>query len=140
MSSGNIMSLADTTADHRERIRLELIQAGISKLSLKRMECRHLPGVIKDDEHIKAAIYGLSDNFSALIAATNQRIIYSERKPFYKMLDEVAYDMISGVRYNLRGGRANVILHTRVKDYSLRFVAKNTSEKFVNYIESVRLK
>jgi len=134
------MSMKDVSPAHKDRIKQELIKAGLSNLTLKRMEARHLPGVINQDEHVMAAIYGLSDNFSAMLVATDRRIIYSERKPFYKMLDEVAYDVVSGVRYNLRGSRANVILHTRIKDYSLRFVSKKTAEKFVEYIESVRLK
>ncbi|MGZ6005315.1 MAG: PH domain-containing protein [Candidatus Saccharimonadales bacterium] len=134
------MDLKDVPKQHKSRIKRELIAAGVSKYGLIKMESRYLPEVIHHDEHVKAVAYGLRNNFSGILVATDQRIIYFERKPFYKVMDEVAYTMVSGIRLNARGQRAAVVLHTRIGDYSLRFVNKNAAEKFVRYIDTQHLK
>lgn len=134
------MSLKNLPKTHLTRIKRELAEAGVSKYGLFKMQSRYLPEVIHHDEYIKAVAYGLRNNFSGILVATDQRIIYFERKPFYKVMDEVAYSMVSGIRLNARGQRAAVVLHTRIGDYSLRFVNKNVAEKFVNYIDQKHLK
>lgn len=133
------MADGQTSQSHKERIKIELSHAGVSSYGLLKMEARYLHEIIGEKEHVMAAAYGLSNTFSGMLVATDKRIIYTERKPFYKVVDEVSYSMVSGIRYNLRGNRASVILHTRIGDYGLRFVNKKAAEKFVSYIEAVRL-
>jgi hypothetical protein len=134
------MALSDVPLSHRNRIKQELVEAGATRYSLVKMESRYLPEIINQDEHINAAIYGLRGNFSGLLVATNHRIIYTERKPFYKVFDEISYPMVSGVGYNMRGPRASVKLHTRVGDYELRYVNNRSAEKFVRFIDSEHVK
>jgi hypothetical protein len=134
------MALSDLPISHRNRIKQELIEAGATRYSLIKMEARYLPEIINTDEHIRAAIFGLRDKFSGLLVATDHRIIYSERKPFYKVFDEISYPMISGIGYNERGPRAAVVLHTRIGDYELRFVNVKAAEKFVRFIDSEHVK
>lgn len=134
------MALTDIPSTHKTRIKRELIQAGASKYVLLKMEARYLPEIINEDEHILAAIFGLRGNFSGVLIATDHRIIYTERKPFYKVFDEIAYTMVSGVGYNMRGPRAAVVLHTRVGDYELRYVNNRAAEKFVKFIDSEHVK
>lgn len=125
--------------EHQERVRSELIAAGVTPYGLRKMVSRYLPEIIGPNEHIKAVAYGIRKGFSGMLVATDKRVIYTERKPFYKVLDEVPYEMVSGVRYNQRGQKAAVVLHTRVGDYDLGFVNRKVAEKFVKHIEAVRL-
>jgi len=124
---------------HEKRIKAELINAGVSKYGLLKLESRHLPEIIHPGEHIEAVAYGLSKNYSAMLAATDRRLIYLDRKPFFTISDEITYEMVAGIGYNIQGRFTAVTLHTRLGDYPLRFVNHKAAEKFVHYIEVRRL-
>ena len=134
------MKLSDVSNEEKNRIRLELAAAGVTNYGLRKMESRYLPEIIHQGEHIKAVIYGLRNGFSGMLVATDQRIIYTERKPFYGVMDEIAYAMVSGVRITAPGQKAGVTLHTRVGDYTLKFVNKNAAHKFIEFIDQEHLK
>lgn len=133
------MNKTHVSAQHKARIKEELKAAGVTKYGLLKMEFRHLPEVIHPDEHIEAVIYGIRDTFSAILVATDRRVIYLERKPFYSMMDEVTYELVAGIGHNIAGSRASVTLHTRVGNYTLRYVNRRPAEKFINYIEKRRV-
>lgn len=125
--------------EHEKRIKAELIKAGVSRYGLLKLESRHLPEIIHSGEHIEAVAYGLSNNYSAMLAATDRRVIFLDRKPFFSITDEITYEMVAGIGYNIQGRFAAVTLHTRLGDYPLRFVNRKAAEKFVHYIEVRRL-
>lgn len=124
---------------HEKRIKSELIKAGVTRYGLLTLESRHLPEIIHKSEHIEAVAYGLSHNYSAMLIATDRRVIFLDRKPFFSISDEITYEMVAGIGYNIQGRFAAVTLHTRLGDYPLRFVNRKAAEKFVHYIEIRRL-
>lgn len=124
---------------HTARVRSELSKAGVTKYGLLKLEAKHIPELIHEGEHIEAVAYGLSKNYSAMLVATNLRVIYLDRKPFFTISDELTYEMIAGVGYNIQGRFAAVTLHTRIGDYPLRFVNLEAAEKFIHYIEKRRI-
>lgn len=125
--------------EHEKRIKAELIKAGVSRYGLLKLESRHLPEIIHPGEHIEAVAYGLSNNYSAMLVATDRRVIFLDRKPFFSISDEITYEMVAGIGYNIQGRFAAVTLHTRLGDYPIRFVNRKAAEKFVHYIEVRRL-
>lgn len=119
------------------RIHEELKDAGMTSYGLLKIPTRHLPELIDDDENIKGVVYGRQDkNFgSIMLVATTKRIIFLDYKPLFTNSDELTYDVVAGIQVSTVGMFAGVVLHTRVQDYSLKFVNIKCAEIFKKYIE-----
>ncbi len=127
-------------SDHKKRVKEELIKAGVTGYGLLKQESRYLHNLIHEDERIDGVIYGQYDNHeSAMMVATNKRIIFLDRKPFFTSSDELTYDIISGVRQNSSGLQTAVTLHTRLGDYTFRYVNPKAAHIFVTAIEKNRV-
>ena len=125
--------------DHKKRVMDELKLAGVSRMGLTWPESRHLHSIIHLNEHIKGAVYGQNDDGSIMLVATDRRIIYIDKKPFFTTEDEVTYDVVSGVSYSHALFNATVTLHTRIKDFVVRTYNLKCADRFVHFIESYRL-
>ncbi len=124
--------------NHKKRITQELREAGMTSYGLLKMETNKLPSIIHLDEHIGGVVYGRTTGDkvgSAMLIATDKRIIFLDVKPLFTTLDEVSYFVVSGIKENYAGPFAGVVLHTKVRDYGLRFVNRNCARQFVTYIE-----
>lgn len=133
-----LMAKTYSTA-HEARIREEIIAAGVTKYGRIKGETRHLAQVIHEDEHIGGIVYGRFDGTSAMLVATNKRVLFMDHKVLFNKTDEISYKVVSGVSYNKQGGYAGVTLHTRLGDYSIRFVNLPCASRFVRYIEQRQL-
>lgn len=122
-----------------KRIIRELVQAGATPYGLMKSESRYLPKILHDDEHIEAVVYGQHQDSSAMLVATDERIIYLDKKPMVTLFDEVSYEVISGIQFDIHLLFATVVLHTPVKNYDIRFANIRCGEKFARYIETQRL-
>lgn len=128
--------------EHKDRIKEELHRAGITTLGRYRFSGMYLPEVIHEDEHIEAAIFGrhkeLQGFFGAvegMLVATDKRVIFIDHRPGYTTMDEFTYDVISGVNITKAIYNASVTLYTKVSNYRLSYVGKESAKKFANYIE-----
>ncbi len=121
---------------HSERIKNELTALGVTKYGLLKMESRYLPHIIHKDEHIGGVVYGRNEEGSVMLVATDRRVIYLDKKPMFVNEDELTYDVVSGVNFSRAGVGSVVILHTKVKNYSMRTLNQTCAEGFVEYIES----
>src|ERR1019366_3772086 len=121
--------------EHVKRIKRELDKAGMSRYGQFKMTSRYLPTLIAEDEHIKGVIYGQCPHGLAMIVATNERVIYMERKPGFTSSDDISYDVVAAVTQNTIPMATSVTLHTRVGNYTLRFVNPKCADIFVHYIE-----
>ena len=122
-----------------KRVKRELLDAGITPYGLVKSETRVLPKLLHPDEHIEAVIYGQHQSNSAMLVATNERIIYIDKKPMALFLDEVSYDVVSGIQFDIHLFFASIVLHTPVKNYNFRFVNLRCGENFARHIEKHRL-
>lgn len=126
--------------DKQVRIRKELAAAGMNSYGFLKAEARHLPGIIHDDEKIGAAVYGRAEEGgSGMLVATSTRLLYLDHKLFFRKTDEIAYDVISGVSTNRQGRYNSVTVHTKLGDFSLRFVNERSTKHFVHYIEKMQV-
>lgn len=128
--------------EHKDRIKEELHRAGVTTLGRYRFSGMYLPEVIHEDEHIEAAIFGrhkeLQGFFGAvegMLVATDKRVIFIDHRPGYTTMDEFTYDVISGVNITKAIYNASVTLYTKVSNYRLSYVGKESAKKFANYIE-----
>lgn len=133
------MAIATREQDKAGVIR-ELSQAGVSTYGLLKSESRYLPHVLHRSEHIQAVVYGQHHSSSAMLIATDERIIYLDKKPMAVYIDEVTYDVVSGVELDIHTFFATVTLHTAVMNYVIRFTNIRCADNFVDYIEEQRLR
>lgn len=127
------------TQQHIDRVKNELLKAGMTKYGLLKGESRHLPSIIKKDEHIGGVVYGRVEGGSAMLVATDKRVIYLDHKLLSNKSDELTYDVVSGVSSNTQGSYSGVILHTRLGDYQVKYVNLKCASQFVRFIESKRI-
>jgi hypothetical protein len=125
---------------HKERIIHELMEAGVTPYGLIKSESRYLPRVINEDEHIKAVIYGQHNSSLAMLIATDKRVIYLDKKPTAELVDEISYEVVSGIELDMFIIFATVTLHAAVGNYKFQYVNPKCAEKFVQHIEEKRMK
>jgi len=126
--------------DHVERVKRELSDAGVSWYGLLRAESRYLPQVIHADEHVKAAVYGRTKDGSAMIVATDRRMLFIDKKPMITISDEISYEVLSGVGISQENTlTAGITIFTRMGNYTVRFANTKSVMKLKKYLESHRL-
>lgn len=121
---------------HEGRIRDQLISLGASKSALASEEAHFLPTLINTDEQIGGVVYGLHQDGFAMLIATSYRVIFLDKKPLFNTVDDVRYEVISGVSFGHAGIGSTVTLHTKIKDYKLRTLNRKCATGFVKFIES----
>ncbi|HET7320276.1 MAG TPA: PH domain-containing protein [Candidatus Saccharimonadales bacterium] len=122
------------TKDHEDRVKLELLRAGVTKYGLFKSESRYLPRVILPNEHIGGVVYGQSPVGSVMLVATDERILYIDRKPLFNVVDEISYGVVSGCRVSQQGPFTAVVLHTRIQNFTLKYVNPTCARIFEDYI------
>ncbi len=123
----------------KKRVKDELCNAGVTQYGLLKGESRHLHSIIHDDETINGVVYGRTENGSAMIVATNKRVLYLDHRILFNKSEVITYEVVSGVSVNEQSGYAGVVLHTRIRDFRLRFVNLKCARKFAKYIEARRI-
>jgi len=129
----------ESPKDKARRVKRELLDAGASLYGLLKSESRYLPKVLHENEYIEAAIYGQHNSSSAMMIATDERIVYLDKKPMVEMFDEVSYEVISGIEFDIHTFFATIVLHTPVRNYEFKYVNLHCAEKFARHIEKHRL-
>jgi uncharacterized protein YhbP (UPF0306 family) len=124
------------STDHQKRINAELSSVGVSTYGQHKRVSRNLPNIIASDEHIHGVVYGWSANGFAMIVATDHRILYLLRGLLTSSMDELAYDVVSGVQINNQGILSVLELHTRIGDYRLSNINNDCAKIFANYVET----
>jgi len=133
--------------DHEERIREELRAAGVSKFGLHKFTSHYIPYVIGNKEHIKAVVFGRQKEVEGFfgvvggaLVATDTRIVYIDHRPGYTTMDEISYDVVSGVNVTQAGPYASLILYTKIGNYHLSFAKPYCTLRFARYIEMRRVR
>lgn len=127
------------TEKHTARVRRELKAVGVTRYGLMKLSTKFVPEVVGLDERIGGAVYGWTTGGSAILVATNRRIIFIDKKPFFTTSDELTYDIVSGVKIHTGGPFCTIVLRTRKNDYHLKYVNENCARNFVRYLEHRRI-
>jgi hypothetical protein len=131
--------VAETKQDKAKRVKRELLDAGCTLYGLMKSESRVLPNLLHPHEHIEAVVYGQHRSNSVMLVATDERIIYIDKKPMALFLDEVSYEVVSGIEFEIHTFFAALVLHTPVKNYDIRSANLRCAENFARHIEAERL-
>ena len=135
LTAANYTSMP-VTGVHKNRIREELRSLGVSNYGLLKQATRHLPYIVHPDEHVEAIVYGRNDKGPCLLAATDRRVIFLDKKPLFVKSDELAYDIVGGVTTSQSGFVKLVSLHTRMGDFKLRTMNFKCAAHFRDFIEA----
>lgn len=131
--------MAEPSKTTQQRVLEELKEAGISGFRASRLEARRLYQLLHHDEHVMGAIRGRYQGDGAMFVATNKRMLLLNYKPFFNTNEEISYFVLAGVSYNPQGPFAGVVIHTRMGDFSFRYVHKPSAKIFVDYLERKHL-
>lgn len=140
--------MEEPTRKHAARIAEELKQAGVSAYGKQKFAAKYLPKVIHENERIKAVLYGryhdapgggFMSYAAGMLVATDARILFLDHKPGFTAMDELTYDIVTGIGVSKAGIGATVTLHTRIGDYAIHFANPDGIRNFVEYIEGRRL-
>ncbi len=125
--------------EHAKRIRNELKTVGAGVIGRRTPESRELVKIINPNEHIGGVVYGSYPGGLAWLVATDERVIFLDRKPLFLTFDELTYDIVSGVTTTRAGLFVSVTLHTRIHDYVINFVNSASARIFMRYVETKRI-
>jgi len=96
------------------------VLAQLSRLGLKfrlfgRKELKELASIIKQGEKIRHCTHGHYPGGSALLVATDARLLLVDKKSFFLNLKDIRYEMIEKVKYTKRFLSATASLSTGTK-------------------------
>lgn len=125
----------------RRHIKDELRKRGAVAYNMWLPETNYLPHLLHKEEHIMGSVYGRYDDGPekkgrGVLIATDQRVLFLDRKPLYIHCDELTFMIIGGVTYTRTAIIGYVTLHTRLGDYRLRTFNLKNAANFVDYIEA----
>lgn len=119
----------------KTRVFNDLRRVGVSAWGMRKTETHYLPELIHPGEQIGGAVYGHGEGGSAMIVATDRRILYIDTKPLFKKSEDISYDVVSGVTLEWVGLSGTLILHTRMVDIKVRTMNRKAARAFRGYVE-----
>lgn len=126
---------------HITRIETRLRLLGAVTYNMWLPESHALPFFVHPGEKITGVVYGRYKRNEGreigrgLFVATDQRVLFVDKKPLYVRSDEITYEVISGVSYSRVTLAGTVILHTRMGDISIRTFNHTCARTFVKAVE-----
>jgi hypothetical protein len=127
--------MAKLITPHQERINQELLAAGATRTALYKPQLRKLHQTIHPDEHIAAVVYPNLGSGTAVLVATDRRILYIDRKPFSYVFDEFTYDIVSGVSFKQQGPLFTLLLHTPINHFVVHTTNRVAVQGFITCME-----
>lgn len=127
---------SDATNDDYRQLHSQLKQLGLDWVECLRSEARMLPGSLHKGEVIRAVISGRAKTGHIMLVATDTRVIMLDHKPFFQNVEDISYQIISGVSVGKVGPFYTVTLNTRMGDYILKTYYGKAAATFKEFIES----
>ena len=120
----------------QKRIANELNMVGVSDYGLHRKVSKELAVVLRCDEHVEAAVFGRNENnWHALLAATDKRIVYIEADLLFHSSDSVSYEIVHGIDHIPTPFFDGIILYCLGKEYKVTHINKQSAIRFTKFIE-----
>lgn len=123
---------------------MSLLQSlGANRYDLHLPETFGLPSILHPNENVLGLVYGRckygNDRLveRGLLVATDQRVLFIDKKPLYIHTDELAYKIVSGISLGHTIFITTVILNTRLGPINIRTFNQNCARQFVYAIASM---
>jgi hypothetical protein len=122
-------------------VQMSIIEARVSQLGIKissfyKPELRELSTILTDNEQIVGLVPGRYFGGYALMVATDHRLLLIDKRTFYLTVEDIHYDMISEIDFNVRLIDATLQIHTMNKQH--RFTSsryKNHLRRLTDYVQ-----
>lgn len=129
-----------STQAKRQRVREELLAAGMTLYGLTKSESKALPDHIGDNEHILAVIYGQYEATSAMMVATNLRLLFIDIRAMHNIVEDTSYDSFGDLSIDEGIMYSKVTLRTKPKEYTFHMVNRVCARRFLNVVEEKTLR
>lgn len=129
------MSKYSTLSEHQKRVLEDMKRLGATRIELYSSEASYLHKVIHHEEQIGGISFGHNEVGYSMLIATNRRVIFLDKKPFFANVDDISYDVVSGVSLGHAGPGSTLVLHTRIRDIKLMTMNDKSAEIFVDYVQ-----
>lgn len=121
------------------RVRKELLAAGVTPYGMSKSEAKALPGYIRENEHILGVIYGQFESTSAMMVATDRRLLFIDIRPLHNIIEDVSYDLFGDILIDERLVFSRVVVRTRPREYLITMVNKACARNFLNAVERMAI-
>lgn len=118
-----------------QEVEAQLQHVGCNFKMWGRAEIRELSNVLMPDEKIAQAVNGSYEGGFALLCVTSHRVLLIDRKPMLLTIEDVRYDMMSGVDFHNRLMGATIRIFTPMRNLVFNSWSNARLRKCVNYIQ-----
>jgi hypothetical protein len=118
-----------------ENVVAQLKSLGLVYRFLGRPETIELANILNQEESIHHCTFGFYQGGSALLVATNSRLLLVDKRPFFLNLEDIRYEMINEVDFSGRLLDAAVSLHTGSKQLRFRSFADARLRQLCGFVQ-----
>lgn len=118
-----------------DEVQRQLKDLGLSYSLFGKPETRELANIMNEEEVIYHCTFGFYQGGSALLVATNARLLLVDKRPFFVNIEDIRYEMINEVDFAGRMLDASVQLHTGSKQLKFRSFADARLRKLCSFIQ-----
>lgn len=126
----------NATLNKKQRVRDELLDVGVTQYGIRKSESKALWEHIGDNERVLAAIYGQFESTSAMMVATDMRIMFIDIRALHNIVEDTSYDAFGDLRIDEGMVFSQVTLRTKPREYVFHMVNKKCARRFLNVIEN----
>ncbi len=119
----------------RAEIIAQLKNVGVTVKSWGAAEVNELPHILMPGEQITNLIHGWYENGFATLVTTSQRLLLIDKKLFTLVVEDVRYDMIAEVDYNVRLLDATVCINTINKKLMFSSLSQRRLRNLTKYVQ-----
>ena len=95
-----------------------------------------LKSILKVSEKIRATVYGFANVGFMLMAITNERIIFVDKKFMYEDIQEISFESVTGISYDKRLLFVDITLATGSGDVTIRTLNNARAKGFIGSVEA----
>jgi hypothetical protein len=120
-----------------ESVNIQLKKLGFNVNAFSnRAEQRELPNILIPDEEIFECVNGYYEGGSALLVATNIRVILVDKKPLnFLTVEDLRFDMINQMDYSHRLFGADISISVGSKNLKFKSYNKTRLRKLINHVQ-----
>lgn len=119
-----------------DEVEYQLSKAGFRGWILGRAETKELPSILRPAETIRAAVAGFYEAGTAMLVATEERLLFIDKRFYHCRCDEIAYDSIGSTDYQTNLLTAKVIIQYRGGRVTLSRVRNRLARQIVRFIDT----
>jgi hypothetical protein len=99
-------------------------------------ELKELPKIMREGEMIQLMVFGRYEGGTAILCATNYRILLVDKKPMFLTVEDIRYDMVAEVDFAHYFFGATMHLRSFSKDFKFKSFRKIELRKFTTHIQN----